>query len=179
MTDKLAWIMFAVLLAMCLVVGIALSIDEVPRGHGAEHPTYPSMQQAPPGAERHAKVLWFGYAFGVLQIVLYVACIALALRRGGRLGRRAIPLLVGGAIYLATFTAMVVAYRQYALTGEADLFLGFPAPTAWMLFGVWPVPLWFLFLYVLSYDRWIFTPDDMKRFRQIVDDRRRRGEDAA
>ena len=179
MTDTLAWIMFAVLVAMCLVVGLAMSTPEVEGGHGQTHPLYDSMQSAAPGDERHRDVLWIGWAFGATQIVFFIACIGLGLRQGSRLGRRAVPLFVGGAIYLAAFTAMVVAYRQYMITGETSFFLDFPVPTAWMLYAVWPVPMWFLFVYVLMFDRWIVTPQSIARFRQIVDARRRREKDAA
>ena len=79
---KLVTFLFATALAMCLVVGIALLIPEAPGEHGFVHPDYPSMQQAPPSAERHAAVLWLGWGFGVLQIIFYMGMMALGGNNG-------------------------------------------------------------------------------------------------
>ena len=40
-------------------------------------------------------------------------------------------------------------------------FLGFPAPTAWMLFALWPLPVLIAALYTLGFDRWVATPQDL------------------
>ena len=49
----------------------------------------------------------------------------------------------------------------------------FPLPTAIMLYGLWAMPLVFVVLYVVKFDRWIVTEEDMTRFREIVESRRR------
>lgn len=173
---KLPWILFGLLVAMCLVVTVTLTVPEVADGHGAPHRTFArSMQHGGPGLERHERVMELGWMFGMLQIVFFVCCLALGTRSAGG-HRRA--LLAGGVIYGMAFTLMMISYRQYAESGSAGLFLGFPAPTAWMFFALWPAPVFFLVLYVVRFDRWILTSKDMDRFREIVAARRQRGRKA-
>ena len=77
----------------------------------------------------------------------------------------------GFAGYLLVYTGMVVSYWQY-IEGqtETSYFLGLPAPTAWMLFGVWLFPFFFMVLYIRNFDRWVITPEEMDRFRRLVEE---------
>ncbi|MCH7728167.1 MAG: hypothetical protein IH991_17070 [Planctomycetes bacterium] len=43
-----------------------------------------------------------------------------------------------------------------------------------MLFGLWWVPFYFVVLYVVSFDRWIATPEDLEKFERLVAASRRR-----
>ncbi len=52
------------------------------------------------------------------------------------------------------------------------LFLSFPRPTAWMLFGVWPFPIYFMAVYYILFDRWYYTQEDEKHLEEIVARRR-------
>lgn len=153
-------LVFALALAIAAVVLAALGVAEVPHGHGAIHPQFASMESGGPGASRHAEVLWVGWLLGALEIGLFVALLAFG---GGRRTTRGfgVPLLLGGIAYLAVWTALVLAYRAEASGAEPLFFLGFPAATAWMLFGLWPVPLLFAVYYVVGFDRWVATPDDL------------------
>ena len=37
-----------------------------------------------------------------------------------------------------------------------------------MLFGLWWVPFYFVVLYVVAFDRWIVTPEDLEKFERLV-----------
>lgn len=184
---KLVWILFALLLAMSISVLAVWSVKEIPDGHGYTHPEIESMQrggtgfEAQPGGsgtERHSRILWLGWAFGMAQIGFFVACIALGARRGGK-NALLVPMLVGLVLYGLTFTIMVYLYQGYMSESEHRLvFFGFPASTAVMLFALWIVPLFFLVLYVVEFNRHIFTPEDLEKFQQIVAARRAREKDA-
>jgi hypothetical protein len=45
-------------------------------------------------------------------------------------------------------------------------FLGFPAPTAWMLSAIWPLPALFVAFYALGFDRWVVTPQDLAEIEE-------------
>ena len=126
------------------------------------------MRQGGTG-ERHAQVLWLGAAFGVLQLLLFVACLAFGLRgaRGSsRAKRRA--LLLGGLLYLAVFMALVLAYQD-TLQDPTRLLVSLPPPTAVMLWVLWPFPLYFVLVYSLKFEDWVFRKEDSRRFRELVD----------
>jgi hypothetical protein len=177
------WFIFIALLAMCAVVGIAFMTPQVPfedvvnedgttervvKSHGYEHPQYPTMEHGGPGAERHAVTLWVGWAFATVCILFFVGCLLLGAARHGELGPAKTPFIVGTAIFMAIFTALIFSYRAYMTEDTHSLFLSFPRPTAWMLFGVWPFPIYFMVLYYALFDRWHFTEKDQQRLDEIV-----------
>ncbi len=68
---------------------------------------------------------------------------------------------------------LLIAYRAFLAAPTSDLVLSFPAPTAVMLFGFWPVPLWFVWLYLRHFDDWVLREEDLSRVRRLAagDDR--------
>ena len=164
---SLHWVLFGLLLALCLVVGVALFLEEPPDSQGYEHLDKRTMRQGGAG-ERHSQVLWLGAAFGVLQLLLFVGCLGFALR-GDRGSTRAKTwaLLGGGVLYLAVFLVLIVAYQDY-LKDPTRLFLSLPLPTAVMLWVLWPFPLYFVFVYSMKFEDWVFRKEDSQRFRELV-----------
>ena len=167
---KLALTLFGVLLAMCVCIGIVLTTDEPDNAHGFAHSTFESsMQQGGSGLERHAQVRWLGLAYGMLQIVFFVSCLVLGVREPEK---RKWAFLLTGIIYLATFCLMVVADYFYVRDQNPILVLGFPLPTAIMLYGLWGVPLIFLLFYFINFDRWILDPADLEHFEKTLQEKR-------
>ncbi len=165
---KLAWILLGLLLAMWIVVGVAIWMGESEVGHGFKHPQVAAMDRGGSGLQRHEHVLVWGWLCGLLEISVFVACLMLGSRRGRRLGPIVWPLVIGGAIFGGMFTLLIAAYRNYLYASD-PVFLGpFPLPTALMIFGMWGVPLLFVILYVVAFDRWIFTLDDALKFQELV-----------
>ncbi len=169
---KLPWILFALLLAMCCVLGYVLTIEETGAGHGVTHPRFSTMEVGGSGLERHAPILWWGWALGLLEICLFIGLLALGMRHRQVLGKRKWPLLLGGLLYGTVFTLLILSYQSYANSPFHPLFLSMPAPTAWMLYGLFGIPLYFHVLYVVSFDRWVLTPEDLERFHRLVAERR-------
>lgn len=174
---KLSWILFALLVAMCCVLGYVVTIDEVGAGHGVTHPRFPTMQKGGDGLERHSSVIWWAWALGLLEIGLFVGLLALGIRHRGVLGQRKWPLVIGGLLYGAVFTLLVLSYQSYASTGSGSLFLSLPPPTAWMVYGLFGIPLYFHLLYMINFDRWVLTPEDLERFHRLVAARREGGDE--
>ena len=186
---KLPHLLFALLIGMCGVILAAFLIEEVPYvdapgedgappvrqylGHGFDHPAIPAMQAGGPGEERHARVLWLGLVFGLLQIAFFLTSLVFGAQKNEKFGPLLRPVAIAGVIYAAIFTAMVVTYRGYAGEDTHTLFLALPTPTAWMIYGVWFFPLFYMLLYMYIFDRWTWTEADAERFREIVASRRK------
>ena len=98
---RIHWVLFGLLLAMCGVVGYLLLLEETPFeevvadggnvekeyfGHGFPHPEFPSMNAGGPGEARHEKILWPGFAYGVLTLLIMAAMLAFGIRRDEKLG---------------------------------------------------------------------------------------------
>lgn len=167
-SDSFHWVLFGLLLALCLVVGMALFWEEPPDSQGYGHGELRTMRQGGTG-ERHSQVLWLGAAFGVLQLLLFVACLGFGLRgaRGSsRAKRRA--LMLGGVLYLAVFMVLIFTYQDY-VKDPTRLLVSLPPPTAVMLWVLWPFPLYFVLVYSLRFEDWVFRKEDSRRFRELVD----------
>ena len=183
---KLAWVLLGLLLAMCVVVAAAFIIGEEPidlegiaQGHGTTHPDFATINQGGTGADRHTHILWLGWTLGILEISFFVCLLGLGARKKEKMGVMKKPLFICLAIYLGIWTLMIVTYRTYMGESVHSFVLSFPKPTAVMLYMIWPMPLAFMFLFILMFDRWFFTPEDLERFEQIVKTRREREKDAS
>jgi hypothetical protein len=127
------------------------------------------LQQSGVDAEPDAALLWIGWSFGALQIALFAAMLALGARnRRGLRGLRG-PLIAASLVYLAIWSALVLTYRSQLNIEDPALFLGFPVATAWMLFAIWPCPLIFTVYYVVGFDRWIATPEDLAELDRTLE----------
>ena len=161
---KLPWVLFGLLLAMCLVVLTLFVIEEVPAGRtaGYAHDQFPAMDQL-----RHAPIIWLAWAFATLQTAFLVLCLALGLSSTRR-RQLAKPLALGGLLLAGVVSMMFLSYRQFMLEDMHDLVLAFPATTAWYLYGFWPIQLFFVVLYVVSFSHAIVGPSDRAAFDAIV-----------
>ena len=169
-------LVFAIALGLAAILIAAVNWTEQPRSQSTDHPEFAGMQRSGVDAEPDAGLLWIGWTFGTLQITFFAAMLALGARSRRGLRGLGVPLIAASLVYLAIWSALVLAYRSQANVDDPVLFLGFPAPTAWMLFALWPCPLIFTFYYVVGFDRWIATPEDLAELERTLDRLRERPE---
>lgn len=166
---KIAQLALALLVLMLAVVFGSFLIEPVEGGTGKAHEVYSeTLQQSAPGSERHAKLIWFGWALGVIEILFFVTCLALGASKKGVLGKLKAPLVLGAAIHIAVFSMLILTYRQYMGEAEHALFLSFPATTAWMVYGMWFAPVFYIAIYIIYFPTHILTDADMEKFREIL-----------
>ncbi len=180
---KLHWFVFLALIGMCLTVGAAFvapteivlkdgATGQVVSSSGFEHDRFATMRQGGPGAERHATTLWIGWAFVVFQVLFFGGCLAMGMERrragGASLGPAKQPLIIGTLVLAAIFTALVFSYHRYTIEDTHTLFLGFPRPTAWVFYAVWPFPVYLMFVYMRIFDRWFFTEEDERKVAELA-----------
>ncbi len=170
---------FAVLVALCAVVLVLALVEEPADSRGIDHPEYQTMRQGG-STDRHDSILFWGWLYGTLSIVLFVGLMALGLRRGGKLPAGSGPALLAGLVLFAlVFAMLVLSYRAYIAPGaERTLFWSFPRPSAWMLYALWPVPAVFAVLYMRYFDRWVLSDEDLAGFERLVARSRRDRESA-
>ncbi len=190
---KLHWFVFLALIGMCLTVGAAFLTPQTPyedvvledgtterviKSRGFEHDRFATMRQGGPGAERHARTLWIGWVFVIFQVLFFGGCLAMGMERrrpeGASLGPAKRPLIVFTLVLAAIFTALVFSYQRYATEDTHTLFLGFPRPTAWVFYAVWPFPVFLMVVYMRIFDRWFFTEADERKVEELAAAQRRR-----
>lgn len=108
---------------------------------------------------------WAGWVVGLLVLTLMGALIALGVRRRARRVRRLVWALMGG--HGLVFGLLMLAARAYE-AGEAAGFGGFPAPTAWLIYGIGLFPVLLLALMVRRFETAFFDDADQARFDEIL-----------
>ncbi len=163
--DLAKWL-FGLLIAICLAIGLSLVTTEVQPSHGFAHPDFPNtMQQGGPGSERHQNVRWIGMVFGVLEAAFFVGCLLLGVKKQ----KRTVGIfLFLGSLYAATIVLTVVTDHYYANGTMREIILGFPVPTALMVYGIGGMPLAFVLFYVVRFDDCIISPEDLQKFERLV-----------
>ncbi len=171
-------LLFALLLALCGTVAAVLLTAEPAGGHGVPHAEFHAMLQGSPTLAS-SRIVFLGWLFGVLQILIFVTCITLGISRftaprgDATEPPRARGWLyalfgAGSLLFLAIFTQVVRADRLAMVSGEVTYLGPFPSATSWMLFGLWAAPLLFSAAYIFGFSRWIVTDADLARFEAMV-----------
>ncbi len=147
--------------------------DSAGASGGNVHPVYSSMEQGGRRDLSGSWLFWLGLAFGICQIALITALLSLAVHKPAE--RRPVPafILAGGVAYAAVLSSLFLSYRIYAEKPDSVAFwLGFPTPTAWLVYGIWGLPWIFVAYFVYSFRRSYLRSEDLARFEELV--RRRR-----
>ena len=156
-------------MANSLLLVVAIWLGDVPGAAGGPHSDVPQMQHGGPSADRTGPLLAVGTLFGAAQIVFFGICFALGMRRRDGLSALRKPLLVGIALYLCLWMAVVLSYASYATDpASAGRWLGLPIPTAILLFGFWPFPVYFVGLYLRFFERNVMDDAALDAFRKRI-----------
>ncbi len=146
-----------------------------PQLGGAPHERIPKMDQAGNGADLHSpRLVLVGWVFGALLIAGFVGLLAwVTVPAAGEGGAKRAVFLLGGLLFEGVFAMMCIAYARALNDQLAEPFWGgFPASTAWLVYGLWPVPTFFIVLYVVFFNSWIAPPQQLRQFEQLVEDAR-------
>jgi len=125
------------------------------------HPVYESIDSTQVGS---IPTLWWGYAMGLAIFATLAASVLLGVRRRGRIGPLGVWLAAGFLCLGLIFSALVASYARYAEGTETGFFGGVPAPTAWMIYVVWPFPLAMILACMFYFDSRYFSEDDQRTF---------------
>ena len=165
---KLFTNLLVVLLSLLLIIILAAWIDPIEATTGIPHPEYNGMFVAPDTIDQHSHTKWLGYLFGLGILALFTLMLLIGNRKRGKvttIGRW----IVGGMIlYVIAYTFMVLSNWNY-LSEEVDSFIGsMPAPTAWMIYVVWFIPLVITISYILKFEEAIISEEEIEAFHEFL-----------
>lgn len=159
------------------LLGLAAWIGEPDGAAGRAHPEIVGMRHGGDGVERTGPLLAIGAVFGLVQIGFFGLCFALGVRRRDGLGPWRRPLLLGLAAFAIVWGLLVASYVGYVEDpAGTPRVLGFPLPTAILLFGFWPLPVVFAVLYLRHFDHFL-DATRLARFRERIEALRSEAED--
>jgi hypothetical protein len=96
--------------------------------------------------------------------------------------KRTVSFWIG--IVMITLSILYVWYRVFASymaylsSDEVQYFLGFPEPTAWMIYGLWGGGALFTLMYVIGFRKFIYGREDEETLKDIVEQYAKDGEEA-
>ncbi len=170
MSKSIAYAMLFGCTALLILLVVGLIYPAPAEIMAAPHPDYPSMLRSGTASPGGPWTIGAGYLTGLLVIFLMTVTSLVGVRSDDPRGRR---LMIGASlIYAATFVAMAVSYSNYVEQGFTGTVLGFPAPTAWMFYGMWHIPWLMVFVYVLPWDSVSFPPESRVRFEELLREKR-------
>ena len=161
-----AWIIFGILISLCCVTGVMMFFDPAENSHGVVHPQYSSMQIGGDTERHNGSILFLGWLFGTLQILFFVSLLTFGIHRD-RL--RPAVFIQGGLSFLFVFTMIIIIYQLSLGDAPPQITGGLPLPSALMVYGLAGTPLIFTVLYIMKFDTWILTPEDLLKFQSIMD----------
>ncbi len=164
--------LLALLAALSLVLGALILHGARSNWGPVDHPQFPTMQRSGWSWEINDPLLAGVWLVGALQIAVFLCLLGLGLSGRKGSGPVRVPLLLGGLLHAGIFTWMILAH----VYPVAPSLWSFPPPTVVMVFFLWILPpIYFVILYVVSFDRWILTEETDRHFRRFVRSRKGKG----
>ena len=160
-------VFLVILISLVIVLAGLIIIPSKSIQVQAQHDLFPTMLKSVK-ASQSTLTLWLAFFFGVFSICLFTLFLYIGLSGKNFSRKKLIVMVIGLIMYVGIFSFGFASYLRYINNDCFRVFLGFPAPTAWMLYGIWFFPLFFTFLYVKKFNDWVLKPDDYQRLQEIV-----------
>lgn len=173
---RVVYLLLALLVVMILLLVYIAGLPEPAASSGIMHPLIENMRVGGDGLLRFIEV--GPPAFWLQVVVLVFSMVLVLLGISERRRGRALYVCLGfcGALSLFSWYMVYNTYQFFLLTGEVNYFFGFPVPSGWMIYGTWLSGLALVALYVLGFNRFIFTEEDEAEYLALVDEVQSAGE---
>lgn len=161
------WI-FGVLIVMALAIVAAMIGGAPDMVAGGPHAEYKGMSIGGDGAAR-LDGLWIeGLILYFATFLMAPMFMAFGVAEHNR--NKKFWTYMGGTTALNMVFAflLIYFYADFLKTGETFMLLGFPAPTAMMLYGCWVTATLYTVIYIVGFSSFIFTPEDEKKFEELI-----------
>ena len=161
-------LIFVAAIVLSAIIGAAFLVPELQATHGIAHSVYETIRQ---GGDGHGvTTIRLGWLFGVATFVLIFSLLSLGVSRKSSLRGLGWFFLIIFLLTVAAWTAVILAYEDYVQDPYQDLVLGFPLPTALMIFAMIPAMVLINILFVVMFPKSILTQEDIDRHRNLAGD---------
>ena len=129
------------------------------------HPQFDSLLQGSENLSEQPATLVLGTLMALTMVSILGIFILIGLQRPGQLTRVRYWFIGGFTVY--GFLFLMVISRNNASNQETAFLWGFPEATTWVIYGIWLFSLFFVFLYMATFERSILSRKDLESFRDI------------
>lgn len=134
---------------------------------GGPHALFPAMNAGGDGLARlNGAVQVVGW-LGACCFLMMLLLTALGVRAQRRDGLFWLLMSLVALVSQWVWWAMYYSYLDFLRTGDLQLMFGYPAATAWMLFGVWLSGALLCVIYIFGFRRFIFTAEDEAAYEAL------------
>lgn len=160
--------LFLGLLLFVFVLFASMQFSGQPDGAtGIPHEQFGQLLKSGTSQAEMPVVKWLAYLFGLAIIGVFGFGIYIGMLKNGKTGPPANWILFGFFLYMLVYSGMTNSYWSYD-PNDPVYFGGFPAPTAWMIYGMWAFPAFFTILYNYFFHSWYLKDEDMERFEELL-----------
>lgn len=160
-----------VLLCMTVAV-IALLFGLLPSevsGQGT-HPVFATMRNSGWVLTGFPIIQVLAYLLGLMILGIFVMAAYIGIQKSSdNTNKQMIPYWTGGFIlYSLMYGITLYSHEAYMHSESPTYFGGFPAPTSWMLYGLGVIPIVFTLLYMVKFNQWVISPEEIERAKSII-----------
>ncbi|MEM9723514.1 MAG: hypothetical protein AAGA10_29880 [Bacteroidota bacterium] len=163
-------LMLALLLVCLTLTGVLALLPPQVQPTGTIHPEYASLMRS--GTSVWDSPIHKGIAigFGVAILGLFGLTLYIGGYKQEDKKRKKIytAFAVGMVAYYTVFFFLLSSYGSYHIGENPTFFGGLPAPSAWMMYGIWFIPVLISGVYIVKFSDWVLSPEEHEAFQEIV-----------
>ncbi len=171
------YVVLALLLVITLFLGLSVFKTIPPAASGSPHPEISGMRIGGDGAARINGLETASFILFAATFVLFTTLVISSVSKRNRTVRFWIWMVIITGAILFVWYQVFDSYMSYLSTGALRYILGFPEPTAWMIYGLWGAGALFAVVYVVEFRKIIYTKEDEETLKDIVEEFSKNGEE--
>ena len=164
------YVVLALLLVITIFLGISISKEVSQATSNISHSEINGMKTGGDGAARIKGIETASFAIFAALFILMTVLITTGISKRYRTLKFWFGMGIITLIILFVWYRLFHSYMIFLKTGELKYYMGFPEPTAWMIFGLWGGGALYTLLYVIGFRRFIYTEEDEETLKNIVED---------
>ena len=166
-----AVLFFLIFLIVIMILAWQWSPVEFATGFPHPNPEFKGMYISKTNIDVVPHTKWLGYLFGLGIIGLFSSLLVLGNRKNGKATGIVKWIFITMIIYTIAFSGMVFSHWDYAANNGGNFFKFMPIPTAWMIIGIWSIPLILTAVYIVKFEDWIISDEEIKAFHDYLDNK--------
>jgi uncharacterized membrane protein YecN with MAPEG domain len=172
---KLIYLILGLLLIVGACVVAVFLADEPTASTGAAHATIAAIQSGGDGFARFTPVATVTLVMQSAIFIMFGLLLYLGISVHRRTRQCKVWIAAGTMALLFVWWSIYGTYSEYLASGELRMFLGFPVPTAFTVYGLWLAGFVFVIAYVVGFRSFIFTVQDEAAYHELLEKHKRDG----
>lgn len=163
------YLILGLLLIVAACVVAIFFVGEPAASTGMAHPSISAMRVGGDGLTRFSSIGIIPLAMFSAILVMFGILLYLGISRHRRTRQCKAWVTTGTFALLLVWWSMFETYAAYLASGEFGMFLGFPLPTAFAVYGLWLAGFIFVIAYVVGFRSFVFSEEDEIAYHELVE----------